>query len=45
MKRLLLSLFLAMLPIAANAEEVRPGVLRTPDARFDNLKDYSFAPN
>ena len=22
-----------------------PGVIRTPDARFDNLEDYPFAPN
>lgn len=27
------------------ADEVRPGVFRTPDARFENLKDYVFAPN
>ena len=24
---------------------VSPGVLRTPDERFDNLKDYPFEPN
>lgn len=27
------------------AEEVRPGVLRTPDSRFENLPDFNFAPN
>jgi|TARA_B100000315_G_scaffold260853_1_gene326357 haloalkane dehalogenase len=27
------------------AEEVAPGILRTPDERFTGLKDYSFAPN
>ena len=27
------------------AEEVKPGVLRTPDARFENLPDYNFEPH
>lgn len=27
------------------AEEVRPGVLRTPEARFANLEDFPYAPN
>lgn len=30
--------------ISATAEEVRPGVFRTPDGRFENLKDYPFSP-
>lgn len=29
----------------AATEEVRPGVLRTPDERFENLADYPFAPH
>jgi len=29
----------------AQAEEVRPGVLRTPDSRFENLPGYEFEPN
>jgi len=29
----------------ALAEEVRPGVFRTPDERFENLPDYPFEPN
>lgn len=29
----------------ANANEVRPGVLRTPDSRFANLQDYPFEPH
>ncbi len=29
----------------ANPNEVRPGVLRTPDARFENLEDYPFEPH
>ena len=29
----------------ASAEEVRPGVLRTPDSAFENLPGYDFAPN
>ena len=35
----------SMLAGAALGQEVRPGVLRTPDSRFDNLPDYPFAPN
>jgi len=27
------------------AEEIRPGVFRTPDARFENLLDYPFEPH
>ena len=43
----LLQLVLIACSFAANsfAEEIRPGVLRTPDERFDNLKDYSFEPH
>ena len=26
-------------------DEIREGVLRTPDERFENLKDYPFKPN
>ena len=29
----------------AMAEEVKPGILRTPDAQFANLKDFPFKPN
>jgi haloalkane dehalogenase len=29
----------------AAAQEVRPGVFRTPDERFENLQDYPFAPH
>ncbi len=29
----------------AFSEETRPGVIRTPDKRFENLKDYSFVPH
>ncbi|MFP6583139.1 MAG: haloalkane dehalogenase, partial [Candidatus Hydrogenedentota bacterium] len=38
---------LLMLPLtySAQADEIRPGVFRTPDERFANLKDYDFAPN
>ncbi len=30
---------------AASGEEIRPGVLRTPDARFANLPDFPYQPN
>ena len=33
------------IPILIQAEEVRPGVLRTPDSRFENLPGYDFEPN
>ena len=41
----LISLILIACSFASNAlsEEIRPGVFRTPDERFENLKDYSFA--
>jgi len=43
----LISLILIACSFASNAlsEEIRPGVFRTPDERFENLKDYSFAPH
>lgn len=31
--------------VSSIADEVRPGVYRTPDGRFENLPDYAFAPN
>jgi haloalkane dehalogenase len=30
---------------ATFSEEVKPGILRTPDAQFENLPDYDFAPH
>jgi len=46
MKRLI-SLILIACSFASNAlsEEIRPGVFRTPDERFENLKDYPFTPH
>ena len=44
-RQILVSFFLVMLPLGGSAEEVRAGVLRTPDARFEKLKDFTFAPN
>lgn len=35
----------SLLAVPVWADEVAPGVLRTPDERFANLKDYPFAPN
>jgi haloalkane dehalogenase len=34
-----------VLPGWAASEEVKPGVLRTPDSQFENLPDYDFEPN
>lgn len=37
---------LALLAIGqVNADEIRPGVFRTPDSQFANLPGYDFAPN
>jgi len=33
------------LSIDLYGEEIKEGVLRTPDERFENLKDYPFEPN
>ena len=35
----------ALVTGAAFAEEVRPGVYRTPDERFENLPGYDFTPH
>ncbi len=43
-KRLLLVLMLAV-TIDAVANEIEPGIMRTPDQRFENLKDYPFEPH
>ena len=40
-----LNLIVICVPLLVQAEEVRPGVLRTPDSRFENLPDYNFPPN
>ena len=47
MKNVLRFLVITSLLVAfsAQAEEVRPGVLRTPDYRFENLPDYDFEPH
>ena len=46
-RRVLACLTLAALPLSLSvlAEEIRPGVLRTPDARFENLEGFPYAPN
>ncbi|MFT7653505.1 MAG: haloalkane dehalogenase [Limisphaerales bacterium] len=41
----LLFLSLGLLSATIRADEVAPGVLRTPDTRFANLEDYPFEPN
>ena len=40
-----LVVFFGLLAMPVWADEVAPGILRTPDERFANLKDYPFAPN
>ena len=36
---------LASMGTTVRAEEVAPGVLRTPDSRFENLEDFPYEPN
>ena len=44
--RSVVSLMLAtLLACPAEADEVRPGVLRTPDSRFQDLEDFPYTPN
>jgi len=31
--------------MSIEADEVSPGILRTPDDRFENLEDFPFQPN
>ena len=37
-----LNLIVICVPLLVQAEEVRPGVLRTPDSRFENLPTTIF---
>ncbi len=39
------ALALVMTAAPAQSEEIRPGVYRTPDDRFENLPGFDFAPN
>ena len=45
MNRLTLAVCTLLIALPVAAEEIRPGVLRTPDARFENLQGYPFQPN
>ena len=45
MKPLLLLAFIGLLALPAIAQEIRSGVLRTPDERFANLPDFPFQPH
>lgn len=40
-----IALVIAAMAAPALAEEIRPGVYRTPDARFENLPDFDFEPH
>ena len=41
----ILSTFNLFLSFSLYGNEIKEGVLRTPDERFENLKDYPFKPN
>lgn len=44
-KAIILLAMTGLISGAAGAEEVRPGVYRTPDERFENLPGYNFTPH
>lgn len=44
-KAIMLLAMAGLIPGAGVAEEVRPGVYRTPDERFENLPGYDFTPH
>lgn len=41
----LLAIVLTLIVSNSYADEVRPGVLRTPDSRFENLPEFNFEPH
>ena len=45
MKVFVIALIAALIPLKAASDEVRPGIMRTPDSRFESLKDFDFEPN
>ena len=44
-KLFLVGVMMCSFTISAAAEEIRPGVFRTPDERFESLEDYPFTPH
>ena len=42
---IIFSLIALCSPMSIEADEVSPGILRTPDDRFENLEDFPFQPN
>ncbi len=38
-------ILMCLMSFLANADEIRPGVFRTPDERFENLPDFDFQPH
>lgn len=45
LQRILLSTAVIMIMTTSNGDEIKPGVMRTPDDRFDELPGYHFDPN
>ncbi len=43
--RLVVILFLSLLIPEVLADEISPGIYRTPESRFENLKDFPYQPN
>ena len=43
--KICLFVYFLILSLTVISEEIREGVLRTPDERFENLEDYPFRPN
>ena len=45
MNRIFRNIVIFLFIFEITADEVAPGVLRTPDSYFEDLKDYPFKPN
>lgn len=45
MRRVTIAILFMCAAAAIHAQEIRPGVYRTPDERFENLPDYDFEPH
>ena len=45
MKNFMVCLTTLLISVVSVSEEVKPGILRTPDSQFESLPDYDFEPH